>query len=150
MLPEKPGHSRDFASIGADESFVRIVSLRMRRTPASEPRAATVTTRPFPASTGTTRMTISIADVQRLAHLARIEIDAVEAEDVRAKLDAIFAMINQLRAVDTTGVAPMAHAQDVCLPLRADKVTEADRHSLYQSVAPAVEDGLYLVPKVIE
>jgi aspartyl-tRNA(Asn)/glutamyl-tRNA(Gln) amidotransferase subunit C len=113
-------------------------------------RAATVTTRPFPASTGTTRMTISTADVQRLAHLARIEIDAVEAEDVRAKLDAIFAMINQLRAVDTTGVAPMAHAQDVCLPLRADKVTEADRHSLYQSVAPAVEDGLYLVPKVIE
>ena len=95
-------------------------------------------------------MTISIADVQRLAHLARIEIDAQQAEDVRAKLDAIFAMINQLQAVDTTGVAPMAHAQDVSLPFRADKVTEGDRHALYQSVAPVVEDGLYLVPKVIE
>jgi aspartyl-tRNA(Asn)/glutamyl-tRNA(Gln) amidotransferase subunit C len=95
-------------------------------------------------------MTITIADVQRLAHLARLDVSAAEAEDVRAKLDAIFGMINELRAIDTTGVTPMAHAQDVRLPLRDDKVTEADRHELYQSVAPAVEDGLYLVPKVIE
>jgi len=95
-------------------------------------------------------MTISIADVHRLAHLARIEIDAGQAEEVRAKLDAIFALINELKAVDTTGVVPMAHAQDVCLPLRPDKVTETDLRALYQSVAPAVEDGLYLVPKVIE
>ena len=95
-------------------------------------------------------MTITIADVQRLAHLARLEVSAEEAEDVRAKLDAIFGMINELRAIDTTGVAPMAHAQDVRLPLREDTVTETDRHALYQSVAPAVEDGLYLVPKVLE
>jgi aspartyl-tRNA(Asn)/glutamyl-tRNA(Gln) amidotransferase subunit C len=95
-------------------------------------------------------MTISIADVARLAHLARIEIDAAQAEDVRAKLDAIFHLLDQLNAVDTTGVVPMAHAQDVTLPLRADTVTEADRHALYQSVAPEVEAGLYLVPKVIE
>jgi aspartyl-tRNA(Asn)/glutamyl-tRNA(Gln) amidotransferase subunit C len=95
-------------------------------------------------------MTISNADVERLAHLARIEIDAAQAEDVRAKLDAIFDLLGQLDAVDTTGVVPMAHAQDVTLPLRADAVTEADRHALYQRVAPAVEDGLYLVPKVIE
>ena len=95
-------------------------------------------------------MTISLADVHRIAHLARIEIDAAQAEEVRAKLDAIFAMINTLNAVDTTGVVPMAHAQDVMLPLREDEVTESDRHALYQSVAPAVEDGLYLVPKVIE
>jgi aspartyl-tRNA(Asn)/glutamyl-tRNA(Gln) amidotransferase subunit C len=95
-------------------------------------------------------MTISTADVHRLAHLARIEIDAGQAEEVRAKLDAIFGMINQLNAVDTAGVVPMAHAQDVGLPLRPDRVTETDRHALYQSVAPAVEDGLYLVPKVIE
>ena len=52
--------------------------------------------------------------------------------------------------VDTAGVVPMAHAQDVCLPLRPDAVTASDHHALYQSVAPAVEDGLYLVPKVIE
>ena len=95
-------------------------------------------------------MTISIAYVDRIAHLDRIEFDAGEAEEVRAKLDAIFGMINELNAVDTAGVVPMAHAQDVSLPLRSDKVTETDRHALYQSVAPAVEDGLYLVPKVIE
>jgi len=95
-------------------------------------------------------MPISLADVHRIALLARIEIDAGQAEEVRAKLDAIFGLINQLAAVDTTGVEPMAHAQDVVLSLRADRVTETDRRDLYQSVAPTVEDGLYLVPKVIE
>jgi aspartyl-tRNA(Asn)/glutamyl-tRNA(Gln) amidotransferase subunit C len=95
-------------------------------------------------------MTLSTAEVHRIAQLARLEIDAGEADEVRAKLDAIFAMINELAAIDTRGVVPMAHAQDVSLPLREDRVTEADRHVLYQSVAPAVEDALYLVPKVIE
>jgi aspartyl-tRNA(Asn)/glutamyl-tRNA(Gln) amidotransferase subunit C len=95
-------------------------------------------------------MTISNADVQRIAHLARIEIDAGEADEVRAKLDAIFAMINELKAVDTAGVVPMAHAQDVTLPLRDDRVTVSDHRLEYQRIAPAVEDGLYLVPKVIE
>jgi aspartyl-tRNA(Asn)/glutamyl-tRNA(Gln) amidotransferase subunit C len=95
-------------------------------------------------------MPLSAADVHRIAHLARIEIDAAQAEEVRAKLDAIFAMINELQAVDTTGVVPMAHAQDVMLPLREDRVMEPDRHALYQTLAPAVESGLYLVPKVIE
>ncbi len=95
-------------------------------------------------------MSLSIADVHRIARLARIEIDAREAEAVRAKLDAIFTLINELAAVDTTGVEPMAHAQDVTLTLRDDAVTEADRSAAYQRVAPAVEDGLYLVPKVIE
>ena len=95
-------------------------------------------------------MTISLADVHRIAHLARIEIDAGQAEEVRAKLDAIFGMINELAAVDTQGVVPMAHAQDVMLPLRDDTITEPDRRALYQQGAPAVQDGLYLVPKVIE
>ena len=95
-------------------------------------------------------MSLSLADVHRIARLARIEIDAQEAEEVRAKLDAIFTLINELAAVDTTGVEPMAHAQDVTLTLRNDAVTEADRSAAYQRVAPAVEDGLYLVPKVIE
>ena len=95
-------------------------------------------------------MTISLADVERIAHLARIEITLAEAHDVRDKLDAIFGLINELRAIDTTGVVPMAHAQDVPLPLREDRVTEADGRALYQGVAPAVEDGLYLVPKVLE
>jgi aspartyl-tRNA(Asn)/glutamyl-tRNA(Gln) amidotransferase subunit C len=95
-------------------------------------------------------MNITAADVQRIAELARIEIDAEQADDVRAKLAAIFGLIDQLNAVDTAGVVPMAHAQDVELPLRDDVPTEADRRELYQSVAPAVENGLYLVPKVIE
>jgi aspartyl-tRNA(Asn)/glutamyl-tRNA(Gln) amidotransferase subunit C len=95
-------------------------------------------------------MSISIADVHRIAHLARIRIGTAEADEVRAKLDAIFALINELAAVDTTGVVPMAHAQDVTLELRDDAVTETDSSAAYQRVAPAVEDGLYLVPKVIE
>lgn len=95
-------------------------------------------------------MALTLADVQRIAHLARIEITADAAAEVHRKLDSIFAMINELNAVDTTGIVPMAHAQDVMLPLREDRVTETDAHALYQSVAPAVEDGLYLVPKVIE
>jgi aspartyl-tRNA(Asn)/glutamyl-tRNA(Gln) amidotransferase subunit C len=69
---------------------------------------------------------------------------------MRAKLASIFGLIDELTAVDTTGVEPMAHAQDVTLVLRDDAVTEADASATYQRVAPAVEDGLYLVPKVIE
>ena len=95
-------------------------------------------------------MTISLTDVYRIAHLARIEIDAAHADEVRAKLTAIFGLIDELAAVDTTGIEPMAHVLDVVLPLREDVVSEGDRHALYQSVAPSVEDGLYLVPKVIE
>ena len=95
-------------------------------------------------------MSFSHDDVTRIARLARIDIDAAAAEEVRAKLDAIFTLINELRAIDTAGVEPMAHAQDVMLPMREDVVTEADRHALYQQSAPAVADGLYLVPKVIE
>ena len=95
-------------------------------------------------------MALSIQDVRRIAHLARIEITAAEAEDVRRKLDRIFDLINEMRAVDTEGIVPMSHAQDLALPLREDRVSEPDRHELFQSVAPAVHDGLYLVPKVIE
>ncbi len=95
-------------------------------------------------------MALSSAEIQRIAHLARIEITPAEAVDIRAKLDSIFDLIGRMRAVDTTGIVPMSHAQDVTLPLREDVVTETDRHELYQSVAPAVQNGLYLVPKVIE
>jgi aspartyl-tRNA(Asn)/glutamyl-tRNA(Gln) amidotransferase subunit C len=95
-------------------------------------------------------MTLTLDDVRRIAHLARIDVDAQAVSDVHAKLEAIFAMINELQAVDTTGVEPMSHAQDVVLPMREDAVTEADRHADYQRIAPAVEDGLYLVPRVVE
>ena len=95
-------------------------------------------------------MALSVDDVQRAAHLARIEITAAEAVDVRNKLEGVFRMIERMRAVDTTGIVPMSHAQDVMLPLREDRVTEGDQRTLYQRNAPAVEDGLYLVPRVIE
>ena len=95
-------------------------------------------------------MAITLDDVRRIAHLARIDIDAAQASEVHAKLSAIFGLIDELDAVDTEGVPPMAHAQDVTLSLRADIVTERDQHALFQGVAPAVEDSLYLVPKVIE
>jgi aspartyl-tRNA(Asn)/glutamyl-tRNA(Gln) amidotransferase subunit C len=95
-------------------------------------------------------MGLSADDIQRLAHLARIDVDADAISDVQRKLDAILGLIDELQAIDTTGVAPMAHAQDVVLPLREDAVTEGDNHVLYQRQAPAVTDGLYLVPKVIE
>jgi len=95
-------------------------------------------------------MQISLTDVYRIAHLARIEIDAADAEEMRAKLASIFGLIEKLVAVDTTGVDPMAHAQEVTLPLRDDLATEPDLRERYQAVAPAVEDGLYLVPKVLE
>ena len=95
-------------------------------------------------------MALSVEDIERIAHLARIEITPGEAVDVQRKLDGIFDLINKMRAVDTAGIVPMSHAQEVTLPLREDRVSEPDRHALYQSLAPAVHDGLYLVPKVIE
>ncbi len=95
-------------------------------------------------------MALTLDDVHRIAHLARIEIDNTAAQEVQVKLNTIFAMINELQAVDTTGITPMAHAQDVMLPLRDDVVTDTDRRALYQAQAPATEDGLYLVPRVVE
>ena len=95
-------------------------------------------------------MKLTLDDVRRIAQLARIDIYAQAANEVQAKLESIFAMIDQLQAVDTTGVEPMSHAQDVTVALREDVVTETDRHVEYQKVAPAVEDGLYLVPRVVE
>ena len=95
-------------------------------------------------------MVLSSEDVQRIAHLARIEITTEEVNEIRGKLDSIFELIEKMRAVDTRGIVPMAHAQEVVLPLREDVVTEEDDRELYQSVAPAVQSGLYLVPKVVE
>jgi len=95
-------------------------------------------------------MALTLEDVQRIAHLARLEIDTAAASEVHAKLSAIFGLIDELNAVDTTGIEPMAHAQDVALTLREDEVTDFDQHQLFQEQAPAVEDSLYLVPKVIE
>lgn len=95
-------------------------------------------------------MSFSAADVRRIAHLARIEITDTEIEPVLRQLTDILHLVEQMQAVDTEGIPPMAHAQDVTLRMREDVVTETDQHELFQSIAPQVEAGLYLVPKVIE
>ncbi|GIX28807.1 Asp-tRNA(Asn)/Glu-tRNA(Gln) amidotransferase subunit GatC [Pelomicrobium sp. G1] len=95
-------------------------------------------------------MSLSLDDVRRIAHLARIAITEEEAQMVLQQLTGIFALIEKMQAVDTRDIEPMAHAQDVVLRLRPDEVTEADQRELFQSIAPRVEAGLYLVPKVIE
>jgi len=95
-------------------------------------------------------MALTLDDVKRIAQLARIEIAPDEAGEVLERMTGIFKLIEEMQAVDTEGVEPMAHAQDVILRLRPDVVTESDQHALFQSIAPQVEADLYLVPKVIE
>jgi aspartyl-tRNA(Asn)/glutamyl-tRNA(Gln) amidotransferase subunit C len=89
-------------------------------------------------------------DVKRAARLARIAVQESEADEVLEQLARIFLMIEEMRAVDVSTVEPMAHAQDVMLRMREDVVTESDQRELFQSIAPRVDNGLYLVPKVIE
>ena len=95
-------------------------------------------------------MSLSQDDVKRIARLARIEIDDAQAQATQGQLNTIFDLIATMQAVDTRDIAPMAHAQEVYQRLRADVVTETDRHAAFQAVAPAVDKDLYLVPKVID
>ena len=95
-------------------------------------------------------MSLSIADIERIARLARIRVSETEAAHTRDQLNGIFGLIEAMQRVDTTGVAPMSHAQDLAQRLRPDAATEPDRRVAFQAVAPQTEDGLYLVPKVIE
>ena len=88
--------------------------------------------------------------VRRLARLARIAIGPDETEAVLEQLNRVLGLIEEMRQVDTAGVEPMAHPLDAKQRLRPDTVTEQDQRELHQSVAPAVEGGLYLVPKVLE
>ena len=99
-------------------------------------------------------MALTLTDVKRIAHLARLELGDADAELTLAQLNDFFGLVAQMRAVDTTGVAPLAHPieqiEDVALRLREDAVTETVERETNQRSAPAVQDGLYLVPKVIE
>ena len=95
-------------------------------------------------------MALTLDDVKRVAHLARIAIDEAEARAVLSQINDVFKLIAEMQAVDTRGVEPMSHALDIVQRLREDAVTESDQHALFQSVAPQVEGDLYLVPKVIE
>jgi aspartyl-tRNA(Asn)/glutamyl-tRNA(Gln) amidotransferase subunit C len=96
------------------------------------------------------RMSLDTTQVKKIAHLARLEISAAEADHYAQELSRILGLIEQMNAVDTEGVPPMAHPSESALRLRADQVTEADQREKFQAIAPAVEAGLYLVPKVIE
>jgi aspartyl/glutamyl-tRNA(Asn/Gln) amidotransferase, C subunit len=95
-------------------------------------------------------MSLTLEQVRHLAQLARIEINDDEAQSTLGQLNEIFAMIGEMQDVDTRGVEPMAHAQDLSQRLRPDIVTETDCREDLQAVAPEVEAGLYLLPKVIE
>ena len=95
-------------------------------------------------------MALTLDDVKRVAHLARLAIDEREAQAVLDRLTGVFGLIEEMQAVDTRGVEPMSHALDLVQRLREDQVAERDQRSEFQEIAPQVEDGLYLVPKVIE
>lgn len=95
-------------------------------------------------------MALTLDDVKRVAHLARISISDDEAQSTQTQLSGIFELIAQMEAVDVSTIEPMSHAQDLVQRLRADAVTETDLRERFQAIAPQVEAGLYLVPKVIE
>jgi aspartyl-tRNA(Asn)/glutamyl-tRNA(Gln) amidotransferase subunit C len=95
-------------------------------------------------------MSLTLEQVRRVAHLARLEISDAEAQTTLGHLNGIFTLIEAMQAVDTKGVEPMAHAQDVAQRLREDRATEPNQREAFQAVAPETEAGLYLVPKVIE
>lgn len=95
-------------------------------------------------------MALELDDVKRVARLARIAVTDEEARSTLQQLGGIFSLIEQMQAVDVSRVEPMSHAQDISLRLREDKVTEDDAREALLAVAPEVEAGLYLVPKVIE
>jgi len=95
-------------------------------------------------------MPLSLEEVQRIAELARIGVSDAEARTVRAQLNDIFELIGRMQKIDTEGVEPMSHGQDLKLRLREDVVTEPDQREQFLSLAPQREQGLYLVPKVIE
>ncbi len=104
-------------------------------------------------------MALSIEDIKKIAHLARIEVSDSEAAATLTKLTGILGLIEQMQAVNTEGIVPMSHSQDVVQRLREDVVTQNNQRDAFQRVAPllgngssdqAVDAGLYLVPKVIE
>lgn len=95
-------------------------------------------------------MALDSNDVAKIAHLARLQVAEADLDAYAAELSNILHLVEQMNAVDTAGVEPMAHPLHMAQRLRPDAVTEADQRTAFQAVAPATEDGLYLVPKVIE
>lgn len=95
-------------------------------------------------------MALERCDVEKIAHLARIGLNEADIPSTTATLNNILGLIDAMQAVDTTGIEPLAHPLEATQRLRADQVTETNQREAYQAIAPAVEAGLFLVPKVIE
>lgn len=95
-------------------------------------------------------MSLERSDVERIAHLARLDVAESDIPEYARNLSNILGLVAEMEALDTHGVKPMAHPFDAVQRLRADVVTESDQRDRFQQVAPKVADGLYLVPKVIE
>ena len=95
-------------------------------------------------------MAIEQDEIEKIAELARIRIADDQIGEVTQRITEILGMVDQLQAADTAGIGPMANPLDAIQRLRADEVTETNRRDAFQAIAPAVENGLYLVPKVIE
>jgi len=95
-------------------------------------------------------MSLDKTDIEKIAHLARLAIDDQTIPDYARDLTNIFSLVEQLSAVDTSGITPMAHPLDANQRLRPDVVTETNQRELFQSIAPKTEAGVYLVPQVIE
>ncbi|QII99859.1 Asp-tRNA(Asn)/Glu-tRNA(Gln) amidotransferase subunit GatC [Stutzerimonas balearica] len=95
-------------------------------------------------------MAIERSEVEKIAHLARLGLAESDLPRTTETLNNILGLIDRMQAVDTSGVEPLAHPLETTQRLRADEVTEANHRDDYQAIAPAVENGLYLVPRVIE
>jgi aspartyl-tRNA(Asn)/glutamyl-tRNA(Gln) amidotransferase subunit C len=95
-------------------------------------------------------MALERCDVEKIAHLARIGLNEADISSTTATLNNILGLIDQMQAVDTSGVEPLAHPLETTQRLRPDVVSESNQREAYQAIAPAVEAGLFLVPKVIE
>ena len=95
-------------------------------------------------------MSLGSEDVKKIAHLARLAIDESDIEAYAKNLSSILGLVEQMNNVETAGVIPMAHPQDIAQRLREDEVLEKNQREHFQRIAPSTEAGLYLVPKVIE
>ena len=95
-------------------------------------------------------MALEQTDVEKIAHLARLHVSTEEAIEVAKRISSILELIDEMQSIDTESVEPMAHSFDAIQRLRPDVVTEIDQREYLQKIAPSTQDGLYLVPKVIE
>ncbi len=95
-------------------------------------------------------MSLTAADVKKIAHLARLNMSDTDVEVYSKQLSSILEFVEQMNKADTTGIEPLAHSIEIAAPMRDDQVSETNQRAAFQAIAPQVEAGLYLVPKVIE